>query len=260
MSAPSIFENKAFQKTGAPGAGFNLVPQANSFNSVFNVQPLEPNESHEIERLLFNNLQSGRTKEAVEKDVEQLKLITSEIKAIGRQGTILMGERVHRARELLKSYVDGTFTKWLDAAFGTRRTGYNMLAYYELYTALPHDDLRERLKKLPQKTAYILASRDGNLDTKAEIISEYHDRTHDELVVLIQEKLPVVSGDKRAGAVKNSNSRLIAAMREALEKLFVNKHSLTDGDRKGLLEISQQINFLTGELSAEVTTTKESHI
>ena len=236
---PSIFENTAFHKAGV---GFNLVPQVNSFNSVFNTQPLDSKESNEIERLLINNVQPDG-KESVEKDIEQLKLITSEIKAIGRQGTILMGERVHRARELLKAYKDGTFTKWLESTFGTRKTAYNMLAYYELYTALPHDDLRERLKKLPQRAAYILASRDGDLDIKAEIISEYHDRTHDELVVLIQEKLPVALGDKRV--VKTSNEKLIFMIRELVQKLQKSEAVLTEAHKKELAELSEMTLLLS---------------
>lgn len=191
----------------------------------------------------MDNFRPGQSdEEQVGKDVEQLKLITSEIKAIGKQGTVLMGERVHKARELLKPYKDGTFTKWLETTFGTRKTGYNMLAYYDLYTALPRDDLRESLKKLPQRTAYILASRDGDIDTKAEIISEYHDRTHDELVILIQEKLPVASGDKRKA--KSSNESLIISMIDAAQKLQKRKSSLTEEDKTDLTELAQMIDTL----------------
>lgn len=240
MSKSSIFEGGAFQKTTRTGVGFNLVPQVNSFNSVFNAKPLNLRESNAIERLLIDNFQPGESsEEQVEQDVDQLKQITSEIKAIGKQGIVLMGERVYRARELLKPYKDGTFTKWLESTFGTRKTGYNMLAYYDLYRSLPRDDLRESLKKLPQRTAYILASREGAIDIKAEIISEYSDRPHDELVVLIQEKLPVASGDKRAS--KSSNSRLISTMKGAVKKLQNRKSDLTREDRLELSELSNMI-------------------
>lgn len=233
----SIFENKAFQK--APSSvGFNLVHQVNNFNTVFQTKPLDLKEASEIERLLIDNFQPDKITEAqAVRDAEQLKLITVEIKAIGKQGTVLMGERVHRAKELLKPYKDGTFTKWLESTFGTRKTGYNMLAYYELYTALPHEELRERLKKLPQRTAYILASRNGAIDTKAEIISEYHDKTHDEMVLLIKEKLPIASGDKRAA--KNTNNRLIATMKDAFQQLRKNESALTDENRKDLLRLAE---------------------
>lgn len=243
MSSSILFENKAFHNTPS-SVGFNFVHQVNHFNTVFQTKPLDPHEANEIQRLLIDNLKADITTEAQAlRDAEQLKLITIEIKAIGKQGTVLMGERVHRAKELLKAYKDGTFTKWLESTFGTRKTGYNMLAYYELYTALPHDDLRERLKKLPQRTAYILASRNGNLDTKAEIISEYHDKTHDEMVTLIKEKLPIASGDRRAA--KNTNNRLIAMMKDTFQKLKTNENALTEENRKDLLKLSERMISLS---------------
>lgn len=131
MSKSSLFENKALQQVGV---GFNLVTNTNSFNALFATKPLEQSEAEQIEKILTDNFQEGFIeKDQVQQDVLQLKQITAEIKAIGKQGTILMGERVHRARELLKSYKDGAFTKWLESAFGTRKTGYNVLAYYEFY-------------------------------------------------------------------------------------------------------------------------------
>lgn len=243
MSKSSLFENKAFHRPVPSTSGFNLVPQMNSFNAVFNTKPLEAKKSREIERLLVENYQPGRTPEKeVEKDVEQLKILTSEIHAIGRQCTLLMGERVYRARGLLKSYKDGTFTTWIESTFGSRKTGYNMLAYYELYTALPHDELRERFKKLPKRTAYILASRGGNLHTKVEIIQKYHEKTHDELVILIQEKFPVSSQDKRGA--KSPNTRLIDTMKKALQKLQKGKSTLTSEEQNGLVELAEMIASL----------------
>lgn len=239
MSKSSVFENKAFQRSASSVSRFNLVPQVNSFNSVFNTKPLDAKEADEIERLLVENHQPVCE---VEKDVEQLKMITSEIKAIGKQCTILMGERVYRVRGLLKSYKDGTFTKWIESTFGSRKTGYNMLAYYELYTALPHDDLREIFKKLPKRTAYILASRDGNINTKVEIISEYHEKTHDEIVVLIQEKLPVSSQDKRGA--KSPNRRLIDTIKKAIQKLQKRQSTITAEDQTGLAELGGMIASL----------------
>lgn len=241
MSKPNIFENKAFQQTTTIG-GFNLVPQTNSFNSVFNIKSLDLQEASRIEQLLKDNFHPDKVvEEQIKKDVEQLKQITSEIKAIGKQGTILMGERVHRAKELLKPYKDGTFTKWLESTFGTRKTGYNMLAYYDLYTALPHDNLREHFKKIPQRAAYILASREGNIDTKVEIINESHNRSHLELINLIQEKLPVTINDKRKR--KSSNSKLIAIIREAIQKIQLHKN-LTSEDKVELFELIKILSSL----------------
>jgi Uncharacterised protein family (UPF0137) len=243
MSKSSVFENKAFQQSAPAGIGFNLISQINSFNSVFDTKPLDAVETSRIEKLLTEGFQPGlRAQCQVADDIASLKQITAEIKAIGRQGTVLMGERVHRARELLKPYKDGTFTRWLESAFGTRKTGYNALAYYELYTALPHDSLRESFKKLQQRTAYVLASRKGAVETKAEIISEYQDRSHDELVILIQEKLPVASGDRRLG--KTSNDRLIDQIRDNFKKLQKKKQLLSERNKRDIFELRALLDSL----------------
>lgn len=241
MSSNS-FSNAAFQQ--APSIGFNLVTQTNSFTSVFDFKPLDKEEASHIEKLLVDNFQPGSIPdEQVERDTVELKQITAEIKSIGRQGIVLMGERVHRASEILKPYKDGTFTKWLESAFGSRKTGYNMLNYYTLYNELPTDDLRQKFKKIPQRTAYMLASRSsGSVETKAEIIDEYHDRSHKELAILIQEKLPLASDDKRMG--KNSNERLISAIRDALKKLQSRKDDLTASDKKELSKLLILLNPL----------------
>ena len=136
--------------------------------------------------------------ELVERDLNQLKLITSEIKAIGRQGTVLMGERVHKAKEVLNPYKDGTFTRWLESTFGTRKTGYNVLSYFELYRDLPQLDLEEKLKKMPLRAAYVLASRELDLDAKASIIRDCHELNHSELVAIIPDRLPASHESSRA--------------------------------------------------------------
>jgi Uncharacterised protein family (UPF0137) len=228
MAQGNLFENKAFQSSTPSGVGFNLISQVNSFSSVFDTKPLERSEATQIEKLLVDGFQPGTIAEdQVPSDVDSLKQITAEIKAIGKQGVVLTGERVQRARELLKPYKDGTFTKWLESAFGTRKTGYNALAYFELYTALPHGDLRDGFKKLQQRTAYILASRDGPIEVKIEILKERHNKGHTELVDLIQKKLPIAAQDKRVSS--HPPKKLISQAMAILRKLKELKVKL-DGD------------------------------
>ncbi|MBM3207945.1 MAG: hypothetical protein FJZ57_04995 [Chlamydiae bacterium] len=225
----------------------NAVPsvRATSFESVFSSISLDVKEANAIERLLVENYQVGQSnEEQVAKDVEILKKTTSEIKTIGKQATILTGERIHKVRQMLRPYKNGTFTKWLEATFGTRKTGYNMLAYYELYTALPRDDLKDKLKKLPQRSAYILASRGGDIETKAEIINEYRNESHNELVVLIQEKLPISQDDKRQG--KSSNERVLSSIKEAVQKLEKRKGSLSEFEKIELSSIARAIHLVLG--------------
>jgi hypothetical protein len=207
-----------------------------SFTSMRAAALSDVKEANAIERLLVENYQIGMASEdQVAKDVEILKKTTSEIKTIGKQATILTGEKIFKVRQLLRSYKNGTFTKWLESTFGTRKTGYNMLAYYELYRALPREDLKDKLKKLPQRSAYILASRGGDIDVKAEIIDEYRNESHNELVVLIQEKLPIAVEDKRQG--KSSNERVISAIKEALYKLQKRRDCLTELEKIELFSL-----------------------
>lgn len=241
MSKPSVFSNPAFQ-VNAP-QGFNPINTTTSFNSVFDVKPLESVEATRIEKLLVDNFQPGKIPDnQVTVDVDTLKSITADIKAIGRQGTVLIGERVYKAKELLKPYKDGTFTKWLESTFGTRKTGYNMLSYYELYQDLPDAELKEKFKKIPQRIAYALASRKGEIDKKMEIIRDSNGMEQDDLVACIKETFPVSSTDKRSG--KDSNSRFIMAVRELLKKLEVRKDSLTEQNKKELESLKSIIDDL----------------
>ena len=230
MSKPS-FQNLAFQQT-APGPGFNLINQVNSFNAFIDARPLDPKEANEIDRLLHENFVPGQIDEGQpSKDAEELKTLSSEIKAIGRQGIVLVGERVHRAREILKNYKDGTFTKWLDATFDSKKTAYNRLNYFEFYRSLP-PSLQEPFKRIPQKAAYILASREGSIEKKEEIIREYSDMEVKDLVPLIQEMLPAASNDKRS--TKSSNDRLIDSLREVFKKIRKRKDTLSEKNKDDL--------------------------
>lgn len=250
MPQLNVFENKAFQTNTSKNIGFNLVSQTNNFTSVFDTKPLDALESTKIEKLLVDGFQPGIIAESqVANDLIRLKQLTAEIKAIGKQSAVLMGERVFHARELLKSYKDGTFTRWLESSFGTRKTGYNLLAYYELYTALPHDELRERFKNLHQKTAYALASREGNISKKLEIISEYQNRNHDELMILIKEKLPITSRNKSINKSDNGFlKKLIINFRHNLEKIHQKKDELDIEDKKELNSLNKFLSLLLNEI------------
>lgn len=240
----NIFANPALQNKSSNSIGFNLVTQNSPFNSVFNSQPLDKAEEIIIEKLLVENFLLGSiTEEQVALNINEIKTLTSEIKAISRQGIVLIGERVFKAREILKQYKDGTFTKWLETAFGTRKTGYNLLSYYELYNALPNNILKENLKKLPQRAAYILASREGNIEAKAQIINSCHNLSADEIITRIQEKFPLMETDKRLG--KEEPSKLIVSLHEILIKIQKQKSSLTSADKNSLIDLKNLIDLVT---------------
>ncbi len=242
MAKSKIFENKAFES--APlSVGFNLVPKVNSFTSIFDMKPLDNEEQTELEQLLHKGAQpENMAAGQIANDISHLQQITAEIKAISKQGAVLVGERVYRAREILKPYRDGTFTQWLESTFGARKSGYNALSYYELYIALPDEVIREIFKKLQHRTAYILASRIGDIATKSEIISQYHDKSHSELLAVIQEKLPVPVKDKRKK--KASYKKLVTDARKIIEKLHDRKSELSTKDRGALSDLREIIHLI----------------
>jgi hypothetical protein len=223
MAKQKAFSNVAFQSS--PKNAFHLAPQVNNFNSVFNTQPLDESESHHLQELLVNYYLPGRVTEAqVEKDLDQLKILTAEIKAIRKQGIVLTGERIQKAKELLKPYRDGAFTRWIDSTFGSRRTAYNMLSYYQLYSELPNYTLKEGFKKLPYKVAYLLASKVADLDEKVKIIEDYCDSSTDELLMLLHDRFPT---DPVDGRKKEANKVLINTIELGLKKLLRRKEHLS---------------------------------
>nr|NGX47007.1 hypothetical protein [Chlamydiota bacterium] len=165
MSKRKAFSNLAFQKKPSSKKGtknFNLVTEVklNAFQSVFNTQPLSSRVEINIEKLLVENRVPGEnTEKNVSQDIRVVKELTKEIKAIGNQGAFLIGERIAKAREVLKRYKKETFGSWLEETFGNKRTGYNFLAYYELWEGLPDSSLKEKYQLMPRKAAYMLASR-----------------------------------------------------------------------------------------------------
>lgn len=142
-----------------------------SSKSIFSQVKLSDSEECQIEKLLVDNYSTdtGGEKKVAE-DIEEMKKITMEIKTIGKQSILLQGERIHKARSILKNYKrsQSTFTQWLEKTFKNRRTAYNILSYYELYCSLPNESLRVSMKKIPLQAAYTLASREGNMEVKEE--------------------------------------------------------------------------------------------
>ena len=149
-------------------------------------------ESRDLELLLFENFQPGQlSEEDVGRDYVEIRNLTSEIRSIHKQHTVLVGERVFRARKILQKYGDGTttFTQWLDKVFSSRRTAYNILRYYEFYDQLPSIDLKKSLKRMPLKVAYCLSSRRAPLKKKVEIIENYSGEKPDDAHYAHQRKV-----------------------------------------------------------------------
>lgn len=172
----------------------------NAFRSVFAIQELDHAESEELKLLLESTAPEDKDAPSLQRDFDLLKSLTAEIKSIQKQSVLLLGERIIKAKEILKRYGDGstTFSKWLDTTFSSRRTAYNCLAYYEFYEALPNDRLRQRLKLMSHKAVYMLASRQGSVDLKVKIVEDFYDLKQEELIPIIQEKFPVFESEKKS--------------------------------------------------------------
>jgi len=237
MSKSGLFENKAFSTPS--NIGFNLVPQVNNFNSFFGTQPLDEKEDKAIQHLLHQNTIPEKS-DRLEKDYLELKTLASEIRAIGRQGTLLTGERVARARVILLDYKEGAFTDWLNVTFGSRKTAYNALRYFELYEALAID-LKEKFKKMPLKSAYALASRDAELSQKQEIVRDYHDYDCKTLISLIQDKMP---SSEPPIFKKTLIEKLISELEDIVKKLEKEKGSFTEGNRITISCLKSSIDSL----------------
>jgi hypothetical protein len=232
-------------ETKATPAQFDHITLTSHLNTVFNFQPLDEEETLKIEQLMAENIKNTMTEDQAVVDAHKIKEISAEIKAIGKQGVLLVGEKLYKAREILKSYVDGTFTKWLDIVMPSRKTGYNALRYYELYESLPND-IQTIFKEIAQKPAYILASRTGDMATKVEIIKNSKGMEIEALVTLIQEKLPTAIGDRRKG--KSPWCKLVDGIRKALEKLQDSKDVLTAHEKEELLSLRPLFEEVIGHV------------
>lgn len=241
MSKKLKFSNPALKKSKTLPADekqFNLVTNVNSFNAVFDLQKLDDQEESYLKEILENNwIPDNSTEKDFEKTFVKLKSITSEIKAISRQGAFLVGERVVHARELLKPYRDGTFTLWLESTFGSRRSGYNMLAYYELFRALPNDDLRVKYKTMAQRAAYSLANRKGDIHKKFKIIDQYFNLKSNELITIVQKEF--ANQDYRSRCTINA---LINRLLETASELEKHKKKLSKGDLRDIRHAKTCLN------------------
>lgn len=165
-----------------------------SFAGVFKVSSLSQTETEELSSILSAHSKEG---DCIDQDLSQLCTLTAEVKAIHTQSILLHGERIKKAQEILKRYREGAFSSWLIASYGNRQTPYNFLQYYELYVALPRE-LHQKLDDMPRQVAYSLASRQGELTKKTQIIETYVGQTKQELLTLIRSLFPLSDTDARA--------------------------------------------------------------
>ncbi|MCE2982805.1 MAG: pGP6-D family virulence protein [Parachlamydia sp.] len=164
-----------------------------SFSGLFAVSELSEQEKSLLENLLKAHAQET---DDITCDLQNLILLTAEVKAINNQAAILHGERIKKAHQLLIGYKEGAFTAWLIAAYGNRQTPYNLMQYYEFYEAMPKI-LRPQIEWMPRQAVYVLASRQGSIEKKQDIVKNYQGETKQEVLQIIREAFPLDERDKR---------------------------------------------------------------
>lgn len=208
-----------------------------SFTGVFSISELNGNEKAFLENILKTYANGN---EDLGRDLDSLISITSEVKAINNQAAILHGERIKKAHAILTNYRDGAFTAWLIAAYGNRQTPYNFMQYYEFYEAMPKL-LRPRIEAMPRQAIYTLASRDGPLEKKKEIVESYQGQSKNELLGIIRETFPLDIGDKRR---ENLGESAIQGLNKIIKSLRSQRASLTKPQKKALENLVGELQSL----------------
>lgn len=221
-------------------AGLSSSGNLSSFSGVFRVSQLSQAEHQNIEELLKHY---GPQEGVSSQDLEQLVSLTSEVRAINNQAAILHGERIKKAQDILKGYRDGAFSAWLIQTYGNRQTPYNFLQYYELYTALPQM-LIPKLSSMPKQALYTLASRDGSMSLKEEIIKNYQGETKQQLLDLIRKTFPLADTDKRAQDFSIYAITVLGRLHEVLTR---GPFAASNKQKKTIKSLLKQIAQLTDE-------------
>lgn len=210
-----------------------------SFAGIFSVAELSEKEKISIENILKEHAKGD---EDIANDLQVLLSLTSEVKAINNQAAILHGERIKKAHGILTRYRDGAFTAWLIATYGNRQTPYNLMQYYDFYEAIPKH-MRLQLEEIPRQAIYTLASRDGSLEKKIEIIQNYRGETKKEMLTIIRQAFPLDHHDKRR---QKTGHIIIQALNRVYDQLknFPKDLDLNQRQKKEIQRLLNQIHQL----------------
>lgn len=189
--------------------------QLTVFSGVFGDSKLGEKEQKELSSLLQKF--SPDAGADVSRDLQSLIAITTEVKAITNQAAILHGERIKQAQTLLKNYQDGAFTAWLMTTYGNRQTPYNFLQYFEFYSKVPKK-LHPQIESMPRQAVYTLASRDGELAKKEEIVRNYQGQTKQEMISLIRSTFPLGENDGRREKVADTTLKTLERLVTTFEQ------------------------------------------
>jgi hypothetical protein len=215
---------------------------ANAFKTIFNIQSLDHTDSDLIEKLILENCDVEEEAQEVTRQIQQ---ITIEVRGILKEGALLLGERIYKAREILKRHNKNknSFTEWLKIAFSnSRSTAYNALSYYEFHSLLPSDHLKDLFRKCPHKAAYILSAREGGIAQKIDILRKHSHLKSEEIIDIIDEELPLPHSDQRKR--QDNDLLLINKIRGCLHRLEKHKSHFSHEVRVQMSELREFINSI----------------
>lgn len=210
-----------------------------SFSGIFNVTELSEKEKESLAEILKNY---GDEDQDTRNDLNLLISITSEVKAITNQAALLHGERIKKVHQLLIRYRDGAFTVWLMAAYGNRQTPYNLMQYYEFCESMPKL-LRSTIEIMPRQAVYVLASRDGSLERKQNIVENYRGETKSEMLSLIRENFPLDQMDKRK---QKAGQALIRNLTQICQQIKLKQLELTRDEKQRVSDLLADIQKAMG--------------
>lgn len=208
-----------------------------SFAGIFSVSDLSISEKAFLQNLL-QEYATGQ--EDLAPDLRELTAITCEVKAINNQAALLHGERIKKAHAILTSYRDGAFTAWLIVAYGNRQTPYNFLQYYEFCEAMPKL-LRPQIEAMPRQAVYTLASREGTLDKKRDIVEGYNGETKTEILRVIRETFPLSPKDRRRQDIGETAIQELMRLQQSLDREHI---QLTMKQKKRIEDLLESIKVL----------------
>jgi len=219
-----------------------LVPPApgmiNAFHSLFSVQDLDDLENQAIETILQSGMEPGSLEKELGSDAHEIKRLTKELRAIRRQELVLIGERVAAARDVFRKYKDRSFRDWMHLTFGSFKTGYNYLAFYDLYLSVP-DEIKMRLKDMPAKAVYVLASHKAPLEKKIDVLKNHPPgKTAESFLSTIRETL----GISRKISRKEANDRILTAFEK--NAVLLSPEHLDSGHCKRLASLVEHLTQL----------------
>ncbi|WP_375794013.1 CT583 family protein (plasmid) [Chlamydia sp. 12-01] len=156
---------------------------------VFSVS-LSEDEKEQIENLIVSKHRNFDNE--CSSGLASIKLLTGQIKSIQKQHVLLIGEKIYKVREILRSMnsPDTTFSSWINLVFHTKSSAYNALGYYELFISLPDKDAKSLFQSIPYKTAYLLASRKGSVKDKVRVLGKIGGMSNTSAMDILNKFLP----------------------------------------------------------------------